>query len=82
MLLTDCARFLGDDPDELIEASFACVYCLGEPSSVVVNLEEPGGSAALCRCDDCDADWMVALNLDQAMRLALAPPRHINLTPA
>jgi hypothetical protein len=82
MILTDAARFLGDDPEALISASFACPYCLRTASTVVANLEEPSGSAALCRCEWCTAAWVVALNLEQAMRLALAPPGELALSAA
>ena len=82
MLLTDAARFHADDPEVLITASFACPYCLRAPTSVVANLEEPSSSAALCRCDPCMSNWVVALNLDQAMRLSLAPPGDMALSAA
>lgn len=74
VILTDTARFLVDDLDPLVAASFACPYCLAEPSSAVFNLDEPGGSALLCRCEDCRTGWVVSINAGQAMRLAIAPP--------
>jgi hypothetical protein len=82
MVLTDSARFLGDDPEALIGASFACPYCLNNPSTARVSLDEASGSAAVCRCEACASDWVVSLNLWQSLRLALAPPAEINLVAA
>lgn len=82
MILTDAARFHEDDCDPLVTASFACPYCLRIPDSALFNLEEPNGSAVLCRCDACHASWIVALNVGQAMRLAIAPPTELELQPA
>lgn len=82
MILTDSARFLVDDLDPLVNASFACPYCLADPTRAVFNLDEPNGSAVLCRCDDCSAAWVVAINVGQAMRLAIAPPDGLALTAA
>ena len=82
MILTDSARFQVDDEDPLVVASFACPYCLGEPSSTVFNLEEPHGSAVLCRCDLCRTSWVVAVSTGQALRLAIAPPIGMDLQTA
>jgi hypothetical protein len=82
VILTDSARFAVDDADPLIVAAFACPYCLDDPSSTLFSLEEPQGSAVLCRCDDCHASWVVAVNTGQAMRLAIAPPIGLDLQPA
>ena len=82
MILTDAARFFVDDTDELVTASFACPYCLRTPPSAVFNLDEPNGSAILCRCPDCHASWVVAVNVGQAMRLAIAPPIGLELEAA
>ena len=82
MLLTDSARFAVDDLDPIVSASFACPYCLEAPSHAVFNLEEPNGSAVLCRCDDCHASWVVAVSTGQALRLAIAPPIGLELEAA
>ena len=82
MLTTDLARFASDDPDPLIHAAFACPFCLREPEEITVNLDEPFGAAALCRCYECRHGWAVTLNYGQAMRLALAPPEDLVLIAA
>jgi hypothetical protein len=82
VILTDSARFAVDDSDALVVASFACPYCLDEPTRTIFNLEEPLGSVVLCRCDDCHASWIVAVNTGQALRLAIAPPIGLELEPA
>lgn len=82
MILADTARFLVDDADPLVAASFACPYCLEAPTTALFNLDEPNGSALLCRCDGCSASWVVAVNVGQAMRLAIAPPVGLDLQPA
>jgi hypothetical protein len=82
VILTDAARFLVDDDDQLVKASFACPYCLGEPSEALFSLEEPNGSAVLCRCYGCHTSWVVAVNVGQAMRLAIAPPDGLELQAA
>ena len=82
MILTDSARFAVDDIDPLVVAAFACPYCLAVPSSTVFSLEEPNGSAVLCRCDDCHTSWVVAVNTGQALRLAIAPPIGLHLQTA
>lgn len=82
MILTDSARFSVDDLDPLVVASFACPYCLEQPSSTLFNLEEPNGSAVLCRCEGCTTSWVVAVSTGQALRLAIAPPSELNLQPA
>ena len=82
VILTDAARFQVQDVDALVTASFACPYCLRTPSTALFNLEEPGGSAVLCGCEDCRRSWVVAVNVGQAMRLAIAPPDELELQPA
>lgn len=82
MILTDTARFAVDDADPLVSASFACPYCLDHPTHAVFNLEEPNGSAIVCRCDDCHRSWIVAVNAGQALRLAIAPPIGLELETA
>ena len=82
VILTDSARFAVDDIDPIVTASFACPFCLQLPSSTVFNLEEPNGSAVLCRCDECHTSWVIAVNTGQALRLAIAPPLELDLQPA
>jgi hypothetical protein len=82
VILTDAARFAVDDTDALVVASFACPYCLRTPSRATFNLDEPNGSAVLCHCEECDRSWIVAVNVGQAMRLAIAPPEGLELEPA
>jgi hypothetical protein len=82
VILTDSARFAVDDADPLVVASFACPYCLDSPSETIFNLEEPSGSAVLCRCDVCHTSWVVAVSTGQALRLAIAPPSELDLQAA
>ena len=82
MILTDSARFAVDDVDPLVVASFVCPFCLEPPTRTVFSLEEPNGSAILCRCDDCHRSWVVAVNSGQALRLAIAPPIGLELEAA
>lgn len=82
VILTDSARFAVDDADPLVAATFACPYCLTLPASTVFSLEEPGGSAVLCRCDECHTSWVIAVNTGQALRLAIAPPIGLDLQAA
>jgi hypothetical protein len=82
VILTDSARFAVDDVDALVIAAFACPYCLARPSSTVFNIDEPQGSAVLCRCTDCVKCWIVSVNTGQAMRLAISPPNDLDLQPA
>jgi hypothetical protein len=82
VILTDSARFAVDDAEPLVVASFACPYCLDSPSETIFNLEEPSGSAVLCRCHGCHTSWVVAVSTGQALRLAIAPPTELDLQPA
>jgi hypothetical protein len=82
VILTDAARFSVDDTDALVAASFACPYCLRTPATAIFNYEEPNGSAVLCHCDECQANWVIAVNVGQAMRLAIAPPEGLELEAA
>jgi hypothetical protein len=79
---TDVARFVVDDDASLVNASFACPYCLHTATDVELNLDDAFGSAATCWCHGCSRDWVVVLNFGQAMRLALAPPTGLECTPA
>ena len=82
VLLTDNARFPVDAPDPVVNASFACPYCLRSPALALFDLDEPGGSAVRCRCEECHTSWVVAVNVGQAMRLAIAPPDGLALQAA
>jgi hypothetical protein len=82
MIVTDMARFAGDDAEPLVSASFVCPYCLDLPSQITLNLDEPYGSVALCHCHACSRGWAVTLSFNQSMRMALAPPADLELTPA
>lgn len=70
------AWFEAGDAPTLVEASFACAYCLGRPSHVVVGVSEADGHAS-CYCSSCHAYTDVGLNSDQVLRLRLAPPRGV-----
>lgn len=73
MTVVDCARFLAEDPVELVEASFACPWCLSGVDDAVVELGSHD-SVARCTCPACDHEWDVSLHAGQVMRLTLAPP--------
>ncbi|HEU4973599.1 MAG TPA: hypothetical protein VFT50_00815 [Baekduia sp.] len=72
----DAARFGPYDAGELVAASFACPLCLSLPSHVVMEraLAFP---SAVCWCSRCDGRFVVHLDEQQAMRLALAPPAEL-----
>jgi len=70
-MLADTARFRADDPDELVEAAFACPICL---RSEDVELEAALGGydpSVECHCPDCDERWRVYLAPHQTLRLGL-----------
>ena len=71
MPLADTARFRGDDPDELVVASFVCPLCLhGE--EVEWELDADGyDPSAQCLCRRCEQSWRVFVTPDQALRLGL-----------
>ena len=69
----ESARFRPDDPDALVEASFACPWCLCRPGRATV-LDPSGAAAVECRCDRCRSEWTVALSAEQSLRVALRPP--------
>jgi hypothetical protein len=70
---TEMARFFPDDPDPLVQASFACPYCLHQPTEATID---QGGGAALvdCRCAPCAHDYAIALTGEQTLRLLLREP--------
>lgn len=69
----DVARFLPDDDDRLVAASFACPLCLGLDATARLVLD-PDDSEVECSCTHCDMAWSVAVTPTQALRLALHPP--------
>jgi hypothetical protein len=69
--LTDTARFLPGDPDELVSASLACPVCLRADGVARHEALEGYDPSVSCRCPDCDARWCVYLTPEQALRLGL-----------
>jgi hypothetical protein len=68
------ASFLPADEDLLVAAALACPWCLsGEVEWRLGNLEHEDW--AECECERCDRPFVVHLSPEQALRLALAPPR-------
>jgi hypothetical protein len=78
MTVTDRARFLVEDPVELVAASFMCPLCLAGVEGAVVELGAED-SLARCSCPACDHEWEVALHAGQVLRLTLAPPAELRL---
>jgi len=70
---TEVARFRPDDPDPLVQASFACGFCLHQPSVARIAADREEG-AVECRCHPCDHDWTVLLTDEQLLRIQLRPP--------
>lgn len=80
--LADVARFAPGDPEVVVAASFACPLCLGADCDVLVHAS-PRRSVAACSCRSCPADWTVALDPAQLLRLTVAPPEgHVALRAA
>jgi hypothetical protein len=71
---SDVARFRPDDCDPLVQASFACAYCLHEPTVVVIEQDDDGVCAVACRCEPCSRSWVVLLTDEQSLRIQLRPP--------
>jgi hypothetical protein len=78
MRLSDRARFRPDDPEPLVEASFACPYCL-TCSRIGTMRVWDGEPRVFCRCPTCKARWSVSLTAGQQRRLERAPPRDLGL---
>ena len=73
--LTDTARFPADDPDELVQASFACPLCL-HGDEIEWELDGDGyDPSAQCLCRRCEQSWSVFVTPDQALRLGLMTVR-------
>jgi hypothetical protein len=80
MRLADSARFQSADEAPVVAAAFCCPYCLRSASSVELGLSlDDGTSVADCRCDRCDAGWVIALNAMQTLRMRLCPPAGVVL---
>jgi hypothetical protein len=78
--VVDYARFQCADDDAIVSAAFCCAYCLRSASSVALWLSvDDGTSEATCRCDRCDAEWLVALSALQTLRMKLWPPADVAL---
>lgn len=73
MPVTDCARFLAEDPGELVAASFTCPWCLAQADDALLEVCSHD-SVAHCVCPACDRGYDIALHAGQVMRLTLAPP--------
>jgi hypothetical protein len=69
----EVARFRPDDPDQLVQASFACAFCLCQPAVATVA-HGPDGAAVDCRCHACEQAWTVVLSPEQSLRVQLRPP--------
>jgi len=74
----DVARFRAEDASVLVEASFACPWCLHRASTVLL-MSGDHDTTARCRCFACDRAWLVLLNAEQLLRLALPPPTDLRL---
>jgi hypothetical protein len=74
----DTARFLPDDRQELVAASFACPLCLHRPTFARLSTcdDEP---TATCACLPCAHGWEVGLTDLQMLRLTLGPPPGLTL---
>jgi hypothetical protein len=69
--LTDTARFLPGDPDQLVAASLACPVCLRAEGVDRRDALEGYDPSVSCRCPSCDTEWSVYLTPEQALRLGL-----------
>lgn len=78
MTVTDCARFLAEDPEAVVAASFSCPWCLTELHHTVLEVGAHD-SLAHCTCPACDQGYDVALHAGQVMRLSLAPPASLRI---
>lgn len=70
-MLADVARFLADDPDELVEAAFACPFCLNS-AGIEWRAKLVGYDPTVeCACEACQERWLVYLTPEQALRLSV-----------
>lgn len=74
-MLADAARFAPAEDPAVIQACFSCPYCLEAPTEVMLELMSADeGGEALCSCECCEVLWRLALDADQSLRMAVAPP--------
>lgn len=78
MSVIDAARFLAEDPVELVAASFACPWCLAGADTTVVEVESHD-ALAHCVCPECAEEWELSLHPGQVLRLTLAPPATLSV---
>lgn len=80
-MLDDLARFAPAEDAAVVEASFACPYCLRAAAEVMLDMDitRSAGGEALCSCERCAVLWRVALDADQSLRMAVAPPAGLAL---
>lgn len=69
-MITETASFRGDDQACLVEASLACRICLSGQIDWALRVGD-WDHEAVCRCRACDAERVVSLTAEQALRLAL-----------
>jgi len=73
------AEFRHDDPQELVDASFACPRCLGQagiPRLMSAGKPWTMDTIALCRCPSCGEAWTLLLDFAQTLRLTQVTPWH------
>jgi hypothetical protein len=70
----ELATFRVDDPDVLVRAALACPYCLSSDQRVVLR-EAPDEWSLRCSCRTCGHQRRVEITDEQALRVAIAPPR-------
>jgi hypothetical protein len=71
--MPEVARFRPDDPDPVVQASFACSYCLHQPDEATIE-EAHDGAVVRCCCAPCDHEWAVMLDGEQSLRVLLRQP--------
>jgi hypothetical protein len=76
--LDDTARFQADAAEPLVEAAFACPYCMY--SATFVRLPDEFEAGAACVCVSCRAGWTVELSEQQLLRMVLSPPRALHVS--
>ena len=75
--LDDTARFQADAAEPLVEAAFACPYCMYRASFVRLPDEFEAGAA--CFCVSCHIAWTVELSEQQLLRMVLSPPSALHV---
>jgi len=74
MAVVERARFVVEDPDEVVAAATACRFCLRTAAAVEVCEDEGDGGLATCHCVACATAADLALTHEQLLRLVLRPP--------